>query len=46
MERKRITKSGPKQQVKKIDHTQKPEAVIPMGDDRNKEDADADFKDF
>ena len=42
--RKQIAKAAPKQQVKKIDHTQKPEAVIPMGDDDKTEDDD--FKDF
>ena len=42
--RKQIAKAGPRQQVKKIDHTKKPEAVIPMEDDKKTKDDD--FKDF
>ncbi|MCD6158551.1 MAG: chemotaxis protein, partial [Euryarchaeota archaeon] len=42
--RKQIAKAGPRQQVKKIDHTKKPEAVIPMEDD--KKTRDDDFRDF
>jgi len=42
--RKQIAKAAPKQEVKKIDHTKKPEAVIPMEDEKKPEDAD--FKDF
>ena len=42
--RKQIAKAGPRQQVKKIDHTKKPEAIIPMEDDKKTKDDD--FKDF